>query len=63
MEELGRRTDEEAVAATGLTLGLPFVRGTTLHGTACDIAGEGVAVPDSLVVSVTDAARAIRARR
>ena len=63
VEELGRRTDEEAVAATGLTLGLPFVRGTTLHGTAYDVAGEGVAVPDSLVASVTNAARAIRARR
>ncbi len=51
------------VAATAFTLGLPFVRTTTLHGTAYDIAGEGVAVPDSLVASVTNAARAIRARR
>ena len=51
------------VAATVFTLGLPFVRTTTLHGTAYDIAGEGVAAPDSMVASVTNATRAIRARR
>jgi 4-hydroxythreonine-4-phosphate dehydrogenase len=51
------------VAATAFTLGLPFVRTTTLHGTAYDIAGEGIAVPDSMVASVTNAADAIRARR
>jgi 4-hydroxythreonine-4-phosphate dehydrogenase len=51
------------VAATAFTLGLPFVRTTTLHGTAYDIAGEGIAVSDSMVASVTNAADAIRARR
>jgi 4-hydroxythreonine-4-phosphate dehydrogenase len=50
------------VAATGLTLGLPFVRGTTLHGTAYDIAGEGVAVPDSMVATIEAVADAVRRR-
>jgi len=51
------------VAATVFTLGLPFVRTTTLHGTAYDIAGEGIAAPDSMVASVTNATDAIRKRR
>ncbi|MFB6202056.1 MAG: PdxA family protein [Halorhabdus sp.] len=40
------------VRATALTLGLPFPRATTLHGTAYDIAGEGVASPDSMIASI-----------
>jgi 4-hydroxythreonine-4-phosphate dehydrogenase len=50
------------VAATGLTLGLPFVRGTTLHGTAYDIAGEGVAAPDSMSATIEAVADAVRRR-
>ncbi|MFN4153253.1 MAG: 4-hydroxythreonine-4-phosphate dehydrogenase PdxA [Paracoccaceae bacterium] len=34
-----------------LTLGLPFVRTSPDHGTAFDIAGKGVALPDSLVAA------------
>lgn len=34
-----------------VTLGLPFVRTSPDHGTAFDIAGKGVAVPDSLVAA------------
>lgn len=34
-----------------VTLGLPFVRTSPDHGTACDIAGKGVALPDSTVAA------------
>ncbi len=34
-----------------VTLGLPFVRTSPDHGTAFDIAGKGVALPDSLVAA------------
>jgi len=54
--------DGGGVVATVFTLGLPFVRTTTLHGTAYDIAGEGIAGPESLVASVINGAEAIRAR-
>ena len=55
--------DGGGVGATGLTLGLPFVRATTLHGTAYDIAGEGVAAPDSMIAGIEATARAVRRRR
>jgi 4-hydroxythreonine-4-phosphate dehydrogenase len=45
------------VAAFGrgvnVTLGLPFVRTSPDHGTALDIAGRGVASPESLVQAMT----------
>ncbi|MFN3845608.1 MAG: 4-hydroxythreonine-4-phosphate dehydrogenase PdxA [Paracoccaceae bacterium] len=34
-----------------VTLGLPFIRTSPDHGTAFDIAGEGIALPDSLVAA------------
>lgn len=40
---------EEAV---NVTLGLPFVRTSPDHGTAFDIAGKGVASPDSLIAAL-----------
>ncbi|MBX3575690.1 MAG: 4-hydroxythreonine-4-phosphate dehydrogenase PdxA [Rhizobiaceae bacterium] len=40
-----------------VTLGLPFVRTSPDHGTAFDIAGKGVARPDSLVAALKLAAR------
>jgi len=45
------------------TLGLPFVRTSPDHGTAFDIAGRGVARPDSLIAALRLAARmaAVRA--
>jgi len=55
--------DGGGVSATAITLGLPFVRTTTLHGTAYDIAGEGVAAPDSMVSSIEVAADVVRRRR
>lgn len=40
-----------------VTLGLPFVRTSPDHGTAFDIAGKGIARPDSLVAALKLAAR------
>lgn len=38
--------------AVNITLGLPFVRTSVSHGTACDIAGKGIADPSSLVKAI-----------
>jgi len=54
--------DGGGVGATVLILGFPFVRATTLHGTAYDIAGEGIAAPDSMITGITLAADAVRQR-
>ncbi len=35
-----------------ITLGLPFIRTSPDHGTACDIAGKGLANPASLVAAI-----------
>ena len=40
-----------------VTLGLPFVRTSPDHGTAYDIAGKGIARPDSLIAALRLAAR------
>ena len=40
-----------------MTLGLPLVRTSPDHGTAFDIAGRGIADPDSLVAAIELAAR------
>jgi 4-hydroxythreonine-4-phosphate dehydrogenase len=40
-----------------VTLGLPFIRTSPDHGTAFDIAGKGVARPDSLMGALRLAAR------
>jgi 4-hydroxythreonine-4-phosphate dehydrogenase len=45
-----------------VTLGLPFIRTSPDHGTAFDIAGKGVARPDSLIAALRLAA-AMAARR
>ncbi len=45
-----------------VTLGLPFVRTSPDHGTAFDIAGKGVARPDSLVAALRLAAEMARRR-
>ena len=44
------------------TLGLPFVRTSPDHGTAFDIAGKGIANPESLIAAVNLAARLAGAR-
>jgi 4-hydroxythreonine-4-phosphate dehydrogenase len=48
--------------AVNVTLGLPFVRTSPDHGTAFDIAGRGIARPDSLIAALRLAA-AMAARR
>jgi len=45
-----------------VTLGLPFVRTSPDHGTAFDIAGKGVAKPDSMVAAIRLAARMLSNR-
>jgi 4-hydroxythreonine-4-phosphate dehydrogenase len=48
--------------AVNVTLGLPFIRTSPDHGTAFDIAGKGVARPESLIAALRLAAE-IAARR
>jgi len=48
--------------AVNVTLGLPFIRTSPDHGTAFDIAGQGLARPDSLIAALRMAA-AMAARR
>jgi 4-hydroxythreonine-4-phosphate dehydrogenase len=43
--------------AVNVTLGLPFVRTSPDHGTAFDIAGQGIARPDSLIAAIKLAAQ------
>jgi 4-hydroxythreonine-4-phosphate dehydrogenase len=45
-----------------VTLGLPFIRTSPDHGTALDIAGKGVALPDSLIAALQLARRMADAR-
>jgi 4-hydroxythreonine-4-phosphate dehydrogenase len=49
-------------AGVNITLGLPIVRTSPDHGVAFDIAGKGVAKPDSLIAALRLAAQ-IAARR
>ena len=44
-----------------VTLGLPFIRTSPDHGTAFDIAGKGIARPDSLIAAIRLADRLARA--
>jgi 4-hydroxythreonine-4-phosphate dehydrogenase len=50
-------------ATVNVTLGLPFVRTSPDHGTAFDIAGTGVARPDSLIAALILAAAMAERRR
>jgi 4-hydroxythreonine-4-phosphate dehydrogenase len=48
--------------SVNVTLGLPIIRTSVDHGTAFDIAGQGVADPASLIEATLLAARLVRAR-
>jgi 4-hydroxythreonine-4-phosphate dehydrogenase len=48
--------------AVNVTLGLPIVRTSVDHGTAFDIAGKGIADPESMIAAVLLAARLARSR-
>ena len=50
-------------SAVNVTLGLPFVRTSPDHGTALDIAGQGVASAASLVAAMTLAVELVKRRR
>ena len=43
--------------AMRLALGLPFIRTSVDHGTAFDIAGRGIANPESLIEAIKTAVR------
>jgi 4-hydroxy-L-threonine phosphate dehydrogenase PdxA len=43
--------------AVNISVGLPLVRTSVAHGTAYDIAGQGIADPTSLIEAVRVAAR------
>ena len=51
-------------AGTGVTVvvGLPVIRTSVAHGTAYDIAGKGIAKPESLISAINTAAEIARAR-
>jgi 4-hydroxythreonine-4-phosphate dehydrogenase len=49
--------------AVNVTLGLPFIRTSPDHGTAFDIAGQGIARPDSLIAALRLAAEMAARRR
>jgi len=44
-------------SGVNITLGLPFVRTSPDHGTAPDIAGKGIARPDSMIAAISLAAQ------
>ena len=43
---------DQALIPVNVTLGLPFIRTSPDHGTAFDIAGKGIARPDSLIAAL-----------
>jgi 4-hydroxythreonine-4-phosphate dehydrogenase len=49
--------------AVNITMGLPFIRTSVDHGTAFDIAGKGLANPDSLIAAIRLAARFAQAQK
>jgi 4-hydroxythreonine-4-phosphate dehydrogenase len=49
--------------AVNITLGLPYPRVAVDHGTALDIAGQGVADPSSLFAAIAECARMAAHRR
>jgi len=59
---LGFRLGEHGreVGGVNTTLGLPIIRTSVDHGTAFDIAGRGVASPESMIEAVEMAARLVR---
>jgi len=42
----------DSASGVNLTLGLPFIRTSPLHGTAFDIAGKDIACPDSMIAAI-----------
>jgi 4-hydroxythreonine-4-phosphate dehydrogenase len=68
VKTLGFAMDPESgqmsmLSGVNVTLGLPIVRTSVDHGTAFDIAGKGIANPQSMVEAIELAARLVAARR
>ena len=53
----------QAIGGVNVTLGLPILRTSVDHGTAFDIAGKGIANPDSLVDAAEYALKLLEGRR
>ena len=49
----------KSVSGVNITLGLPIVRTSVDHGTAFEIAGKGIALPDSLIYAIEFAAKLV----
>jgi 4-hydroxythreonine-4-phosphate dehydrogenase len=49
--------------AVNTTLGLPFIRTSPDHGTAFDIAGQGIAQADSMAAAIDLAIELVQQRR
>jgi 4-hydroxythreonine-4-phosphate dehydrogenase len=47
----------KSVTGVNITLGLPIIRTSVDHGTAFEIAGQGIASPDALILAIEYAAR------
>jgi 4-hydroxythreonine-4-phosphate dehydrogenase len=58
--ELGRM---ETVKGVNITLGIPIIRVSVDHGTAFEIAGLGIASPDSMVLAIEYATKMARSRK
>ena len=53
----------QSVSGVNVTLGLPILRTSVDHGTAFDIAGQGIANADSFVDAATYAVKLLEGRR
>ncbi len=53
----------QAISGVNVTLGLPILRTSVDHGTAFDIAGKGIANPDSLIDAAEYALKLLEGRR
>ncbi len=51
-----------ALSGVNVTLGLPIIRTSVDHGTAFDIAGQGIANPQSMLEAIELALRLVAAR-
>ncbi len=47
----------ESIKGVNITLGIPIIRVSVDHGTAFEIAGQGIASPDSLILAIEYAAK------
>jgi 4-hydroxy-L-threonine phosphate dehydrogenase PdxA len=52
-----------ALSGVNVTLGLPIIRTSVDHGTAFDIAGRGIANPQSMIEAIEVAAQMVPAHK